>query len=551
MKYINFLLKKIKWLSTTNHKDIGKYLLIKLSKLFDFVTCVLNIINSYIQQFKYWNILIVLTWIILYILNLLKIERILIYIILCVLIYGYKNFFEFILNKENQKKIINYLNNKSDKIYYMLIKLNEITLLTLIIYLEIKIYQLIEWYQKYDYKMYNWIILVISMLVPLKIVLSYMYKFFENIQTRTMLEILWKRAFGVILSVLIFTNLVQILLETYETWLNIIMFTYLYFTLNVWKDLQVLNLNNLTYFKHTANSLKLLIQRNNILTIIIKETWQDKEKVLFYEKYNKKINIINYILLDLTSYKKFKLEMQYKYLNEIKGSKVFKSTKITFLQNFYNAIMVSSIFEDLNQVEYLYLYFNYITGIEKLLIKKKNQIQISEISKHIFFQSQIILYFMWDYLKLNPLLIEDDLFNMINICVNGNCSLELIWEPKLFETKANYEYNKFLNLGNDNLYQEVYDISSFFFIYKNKQMYYSNPWKNILYKIYYEFSNNIWFELENGELIPYDIIQDNTCDIVLNNIYNEKLKYIKNKLIDDYKNKNINIILNEYERRIT
>lgn len=59
---------------------------------------------------------------------------------------------------------------------------------------------------------------------------------------------------------------------------------------------------------------------------------------------------------------------------------------------------------------------------------------------------------MWDYLKLNPLLIEDDLFNMINICVNGNCSLELIWEPKLFKNKANYEYNKFFNLGNDNLY---------------------------------------------------------------------------------------------------
>ena len=83
--------------------------------------------------------------------------------------------------------------------------------------------------------------------------------------------------------------------------------------------------------------------------------------------------------------------MQYKYLNEIKDNKVFKSTKITFLQNFYNLIMVFSIFEDLNQVEYLYLYFNYITGMEKLLIKKKNQIQISEISKHIFFQSQIIL----------------------------------------------------------------------------------------------------------------------------------------------------------------
>lgn len=45
MKYINFLLKRIKWLSTTNHKDISKYLLIKLSKLFDFVTCVLNNIN--------------------------------------------------------------------------------------------------------------------------------------------------------------------------------------------------------------------------------------------------------------------------------------------------------------------------------------------------------------------------------------------------------------------------------------------------------------------------------------------------------------------------
>ena len=95
-KIYNIYLYIKKWLSTTNHKDIGKYLLIKLSKLFDFVTYVLNVTNSYIQEFKYWNILIVLTWIILYILDLLKIERILIYIILCVLIYGYKRFFEFI-----------------------------------------------------------------------------------------------------------------------------------------------------------------------------------------------------------------------------------------------------------------------------------------------------------------------------------------------------------------------------------------------------------------------------------------------------------------------
>ena len=542
-KIYNIYLYIKKWLSTTNHKDIGKYLLIKLSKLFDFVTYVLNVTNNYIQWFKYWNILIVLTWIILFMLDLLKIERILIYIILCVLIYSYKRFFEFILNKENQKKIINYLNHKSNKIYYMLIKLNEITLLTLVMYLEIKIYQLIEWYQKYDYKMYNWIILLISMLVPLKILLSYTYKFFENIQTRTMLEILWKRALGVILSVLIFTNLVQILLETYETWLNVIMFTYLYFTLNVWKDLQGLDLNNLTYFKHTANSLKLLRQRNNILTIIIKETWQEKEKVLFYEEYNKKINIINYISLDLTSYKKFKLEMQYKYLNEIKGNNILKSTKKAFLNNFNNLIIkipCSLLFKSLNQLIILQIFFS-----ENDIVIYEND--ISELISYNFLLSQIFLYIIWDYLLLNKLIIKQVLLNNLiinnefNNDVENDCiTLDFIFSEelqKIVYNNKNFEYSSINNLD-DNILNELYESYIFLFQYY-KNIYFVDSLKNKLFKKYYYWACSDFEIKYKNDYISAELIEVNSTNLI------KQLQLIKLKFKNNYTANSIINILNK------
>ena len=70
-----------------------------------------------------------------------------------------------------------------------------------------------------------------SMIVPLKLILSYMYTFFVNIQKHTMVEILWKRAFGLILSVLIFTNIIEILLETYKTWVTLIVLGYIHIVL--------------------------------------------------------------------------------------------------------------------------------------------------------------------------------------------------------------------------------------------------------------------------------------------------------------------------------
>ena len=108
------------------------------------------------------------------------------------------------------------------------------------------------------------------MIVPLKLMLSYIYTIFKNIQKYTMIEILWKRAFGLILSILIFTNIIQVIFIIFNTWLNIIIGIYVYIMLNALKDLQKTTQAELTYFNHSVNTFELRSKRNNILLGIIK-----------------------------------------------------------------------------------------------------------------------------------------------------------------------------------------------------------------------------------------------------------------------------------------
>ena len=84
------------------------------------------------------------------------------------------------------------------------------------------------------------------------------------------------------------------------------------------------------------------------------------DKVKFYEKYNKKFNIIMYYILNIENYKYKKFLFQLRYLNQIKGMEELKNAKIEFLKNF-NSVIISIInimFESLNTLIYLKACFN-------------------------------------------------------------------------------------------------------------------------------------------------------------------------------------------------
>ena len=225
-------------------------------------------------------------------------------------------------------------------------------------------------------------------------------------------------------------------------------------------------------------------QRNNILTVIIKETWQEKEKVLFYEKYNKKINIINYILLDLTSYKKFKLEMQYKYLNEIKGNNILKSTKKAFLNNFNNLTNnLYNLFSTLNRLIFLKTYF-------KMESINKYSDEIALLININFLKIQILLYFTWDYLLINSnnALTKQELFD--SLIIDTNLKLNIIFSNKLGclydQINFNSIYPNYLNIlfNKNDICLNLYE--AYIFIFKfNEDIYFEHNFKNRLYKQYY------------------------------------------------------------------
>ena len=104
-----------------------------LNKVFKSIINVLTVIFQYINKYieKYWNILIIVTWLILYILGWLTIRRLIIYTIICIVIYGYKKIYEYTLAGKFKEKIMNI--KKKEKLLYYLIKINNISLLMLIV----------------------------------------------------------------------------------------------------------------------------------------------------------------------------------------------------------------------------------------------------------------------------------------------------------------------------------------------------------------------------------------------------------------------------------
>lgn len=303
-------------------------------------------------------------------------------------------------------------------------------------------------------------------------------------------------------------------------------------------------------------------KRNNILESVIKMLWEGEEakidKVKFYEKYNKKFNIIMYYVLNIENYKRKKFLFQLNYLNEIKGSKEVKDAKIEFLKNLEKLIFgsISSIFDDVNEISFFKLFFEFLKEEQKkgnrknFQIKEKHKKQIQYLSNYTYLQVQILLYFIWEYLKLNKKVTEKILYEMVKINEYYEYKeLKFEVQDEFLDIIEKNEYKKFKYLSDDKIYEEVYDISLFLLMVENdkENVMFDKVLKNELYKNNYEFNYND-FELENGSKIPTEVIIGNLYTEIegLEENYIKELKEIKKNLIKEYKEKDLYKILKEY-----
>lgn len=281
------------------------------------------------------------------------------------------------------------------------------------------------------------------------------------------------------------------------------------------------------------------------------------DKVKFYEKYNKKFNIIMYLVLNIQNYKREKFLFQLRYLNQIKGMGELKNVKIEFFKKFIGSVCTFSMFENINEISFFKLFFEFLEKEQEkgerknFQVKEKHKKQIQYLSNYTYLQAQILLYFIWEYLKLKEKVTEENLYEMIVINEYygyKELNFELFNFNFKFEVqdKEKYEYDKFKYLGNDKIYEEVYDIAFYLvMVEKDKEhVMFDKAFKNELYKNTHEF-NHTDFELENGRKIPTETI---ICNLYteIEERYIEGLEEVKRKIIKEYKEKDLYQILKEY-----
>lgn len=517
-----------KWfIHTTNHKDN-------------------NILYYYFVNFKYWNIVIIIVWVILYILGYLTIIRIIIFVEICFIIYIYKKMYEFLISP----KCIKMLKNKPDKVYCYIFKLNKISLLSIVIFLELRIYNLIKWYQTYYLNKNNdkkdgLVVILISLLIPFKIFLNVFYKFFYNKQILTLKEIIFKRAFGTILSVLIFTNILQILIKICETRINLLIIAYLIFSLKVWYDLKNKNQLNLKYLGNFTDTLKIIKIRKNLLSYVVINIWKECiiNKEIFFYSNKKNFYVLNYYVLDVINYSQEQVNILITFLNKIKRGKKVKNIKIYLLQNFYNMIFTSISFKPLNNLIYYRTCFNeYYENINL----NQQQKEIGQLIKFHFVKSQILLYIVWDILLLNKLVTRENLFNMIVITneyvEDDNINLEIVWSDKskdfneldnFYKLHQLYDLNnnnglKYLNLNYENLYLDIYEMYLFSILQEN--VFFDDIWKTKLYQKHcYWVYEQFQFKIDKTYIMPIIL-----WDLPYFKKYVNDLQFIKLKLIENY-----------------
>jgi len=120
------------------------------------------------------------------------------------------------------------------------------------------------------------------------------------------------------------------------------------------------------------------------------------------------------------------------------------------------------MFTQLNDVNFVKAYLDLEKEEQKKRynFKEKHKKQTQYLSHYIYLQTQILLYFVWEYIKLNKEIKDEDLYEMIVYEENMEFKdLEFKIQDKFENVIEKQDYKKFKFLGNEEIYEEVYDIT--------------------------------------------------------------------------------------------
>jgi hypothetical protein len=464
-----------------------------------------NILNNKIY------LIILIIFILFFILDWITLNRLLLFFLILLIIKIYKIFIYYIEltnYKIKNTKILNFLiffNKWKNPILILLLKIDEI------------IFDIIS---NNNNKFYNIIIYLILILIinPIKILHHKFYNILWLWKYNNIYTILFNRMFGLILSILIFTNILNYI--KYTLGISIWLIIYIYILL--------ISISTEFIEDRTKNKWLKIISINNINTINIVYNKLDVSIISWILKSNQINEKINYIISSkIHKIEKFKIGHTWHILNLIFYLKNKPSFDLYFSIRHLLYIYLSRIDE--------YIYFDYynwnfenIPNIDIINIKNnKDLVNLKILFDYDYKVFKILLFLMWDieflldYNIKDSLKIDNNDIIFLSLILNN----ELIFEKLYFELIKNKkgdefwnDYNIFNKIKFYDIYTKSYD-HKYNIEYKNNKIVNTyNKYKNIISNS--NLSLLIEINYEDKKIIDISVYHKH-IELLYNDWYNE------------------------------
>ena len=269
-----------------------------------------NIKENYIL-YSFYSILLIL-WLILIYFGIITYYRLILFFIVLFYIYFYRIILLYFENLNNKNYKI-----KNEKIIYYMIMLNRYKnpLLSFILFIEEKIFDILCKYEKDWLKKISYIIFIF-LINPLMVLLFKFYGILFTWKNTTFFDIIVNRLIGLLLSVLIFTNIIYILTKIlgFKFWFLIYIYLFIVALLSEYNNRDECKNKYLYIFLVPDFTIYNIVHRklgNNIISYILKYNNIDlKKEILYYINFknDNKINIfkigkIRFVIKNIKNFK--------------------------------------------------------------------------------------------------------------------------------------------------------------------------------------------------------------------------------------------------------
>ena len=382
-----------------------------------------NKLINFIEFNNKWNLLFIVIWVILYNYGYITENRVIIFSIVIIWICVYK-----ILYKKVKEKDIIY----NEKFLYILLWIDylKLCIINTLIFIRIKLYDL-KIIDESNFMIKLCILIFENLTVnPLQMILYKFYNVLYNWNITPILEIFFKRIYGSVLGILIFSNIISYVwyLLNYSI-LNVYLVLLLINVIDEISKTKKYDEYSLFYYIKYLNLNKDIFEiiEYRSFTSIFSLYIQKALKSYNIDYHSNKIKSFAFTLNNIYYFKQYEnLNLNiYNYKIQLNSNKFYKSKSL--FKSFYFDIVLclNGYFRLLATLEYVLIK---ITSNKNILINVSIN-DLLKLKEFILLVIKFLLYYLWDFENLNKDVINFDFSKLIinEISTIYELEYEYIW----------------------------------------------------------------------------------------------------------------------------